>query len=125
MADISILIIDDIESNIMVLKYLLGRQNILVQWLTSTHDLWSTLDTMQNVDAIFLDLKMPDMNGTEVLSVIRRHPNFQQTKVIAYSVHVCALETALEMGFDGFIDKPVNARIFPEQLKQILEHEQV
>ncbi len=122
MPNTSVLIIDDIESNITVLKYLLGKENILVQWLTSTHDLWSRLDTMQKVDVVFLDMKMPKMNGIEVLSIIRSHPNFQKTKVIAYSVHICALETALEMGFDGFLDKPVNARAFPEQLKQILEH---
>jgi len=76
---------------------------------------------MQKVDVVFLDMKMPKMNGIEVLSVIKAHPNFQETKLIVYSVHICTLETALEMGFDGFMDKPVNASAFPEQLKQILE----
>jgi two-component system cell cycle response regulator DivK len=125
MSNTTVLIIDDNESNILVLEHLLRRQNIPAKWLTSTHDLSSKLDTLQSVKAVFLDLMMPETDGCKALSIIREHPNFKGAKVIAYSVHIRSLETAIQMGFDGFLDKPMNAKAFPEQLRQILESKSV
>jgi DNA-binding response OmpR family regulator len=57
-------------------------------------------------DLVILDIKMPKMNGLEVLKHIKG--NYPGTKVImltAYADLVNALESK-RLGADGFIDKP-------------------
>jgi two-component system cell cycle response regulator DivK len=74
---------------------------------------------------VFLDLEMPLTNGYVALKIIKTHLNFSTTKVVAYSVHVSELDVALDMGFDGFLGKPLNAEAFPDQLSRILNGDKV
>lgn len=78
-----------------------------------------------DIQVVFLDLEMPAINGYEALPIIKHHPNFAHTPVIAYSVHVSEMQRALDMGFDGFLGKPLSAEAFPDQLQRILNGEQV
>lgn len=119
------LIIDDNPTNILVLQQLLSIEDIASVAISSTRDLPFQLDSIINVAVVFLDLEMPVLNGYEAVSIIKNHPNFRMARVVAYSVHVSELNAALDMGFDGFLGKPLNAEAFPEQLARILNGERV
>ncbi|MCB9456416.1 MAG: response regulator [Anaerolineaceae bacterium] len=119
------LIIDDNSSNILVLRQLLTIEGVASLTLPTARDLIPQLDLLPDIDVVFLDLEMPIMDGYEAVSIIKSHPNFAATKVIAYSVHVSELNSALAMGFDGFLGKPLNAEAFPHHLQRILNGEQV
>lgn len=119
------LIVDDNLNNIRVLNQLLTMENIGTVRLSGTANLSNNLDSIEGIDVVFLDLEMPDSNGYEALQVIRAHPNFKSAKVVAYTVHVSEFNSALDMGFDAFLGKPVSAEAFPEQLKRILRGEKL
>jgi CheY-like chemotaxis protein len=119
------LIIDDNPSNILVLEQLLGIEDISSMRLSATADLAEQLDAIQKVEVVFLDLEMPRINGYEAVKIIKSHPNFRTAKVVAYSVHVSELNTAMDMGFDSFLGKPLNAESFPDQLQRILRGERI
>ena len=58
-----------------------------------------------NPDLLLLDLSMPNSNGTEAISIIkRRYPN---TKIVVLTVHKAEeyIRAALEAGADGYILK--------------------
>lgn len=119
------LIIDDNLNNALVLKQLLAIEGFDSISLSTLFNLDENLNAMRDVDIIFLDLEMPGGDGYRVLRHIRTFPNLRGAKVVAYSVHVSELDTALKSGFDGFIGKPVSAELFPQHLNQILSGEKV
>lgn len=119
------LIIDDNQTNILVLQQLLTMEGLTTFTMSNAKQLAFHLDSIKNIDVVFLDLEMPVVDGYAAVKVIKNHPNFLNTKVVAYSVHVSELHNAFEMGFDGFLGKPLNAEAFPEQLENILKGERV
>ncbi len=69
-------------------------------------------------DTILLDLKMPDMDGLELLGIIRRQ--LPQTKVIMLTGHGCreAGEQALTMGASAYLMKPVDFKVLLTTLEE-------
>jgi DNA-binding response OmpR family regulator len=70
---------------------------------------------------ILLDMDLPDLNG-KVVCVQLRTIVSKTTPVIAFTAEngAKAKRIALAFGCDDFISKPIDTRLFPHQLKQIL-----
>jgi CheY-like chemotaxis protein len=117
------LVIDDQTQNLKVLSQLLGRQGITCTEVSDPALLPSLLPTLEHVDIVFLDLEMPGIDGYTVKDMLRAH--FGNTPIIAYTVHISEMNVVQEMGFDGFIAKPVSSLRFPDQLARILKGEAV
>ncbi|TAL66871.1 MAG: response regulator [Bacteroidetes bacterium] len=73
---------------------------------------------------IIVDILLPDMNGTEILSVIRNQPDGGRVPVIAVTgfAHPSDREKYLAIGFDDYISKPVDTTTFANLVKQIIEN---
>jgi CheY-like chemotaxis protein len=58
--------------------------------------------------AVFLDLKLPRIDGLEVLAEIRKDPDLQrlQVDVLSASIRSADVEKALELGANSYIVKP-------------------
>lgn len=71
-----------------------------------------TMDRLieSNPDIMLLDLDMPDMNGFEVLSCIRRHEKYKYLAVIILTASEDPANKlkALELGATDFLSKPVD-----------------
>jgi two-component system, cell cycle response regulator DivK len=74
---------------------------------------------------ILMDLQLPKMSGFSATQIIKKNPATADTLVIALTAHAMEEErkNALEVGFDGFITKPINTRTFPEQVRELLEQD--
>jgi CheY-like chemotaxis protein len=61
------------------------------------------------VDLVLLDISLPEMDGTEVLRLIRADSSLQALPVIALTAHAMAgdRERYLEAGFDEYVSKPI------------------
>lgn len=73
-------------------------------------------------DILLLDLKMPEVDGFEILQALRRHPDFQRLPIIILTSSSDA-ETklkALEMGATDFLAKPVDASELALRLRNTL-----
>jgi hypothetical protein len=70
---------------------------------------------------ILLDLKLPKVNGLEVLEVIKRHPEFKTIPVVILttSSETSDMKTAYLLGVNSYIVKPVDFDKFIEVAKQI------
>lgn len=68
------------------------------------------LDRMEQVrpDIVFMDIRMPVMDGLEALRLIQENKAFEQVKVVAISASALEHEREefLQGGFEDFIDKP-------------------
>lgn len=70
---------------------------------------------------ILLDLKMPKVNGLEVLKVLKSHPQFKTIPVVVLttSSETSDVEQAYQLGANSYIVKPVDFEKFLEVAKQI------
>src|SRR5579859_6774357 len=58
---------------------------------------------------VLLDLKLPLMNGFEVLKWIRAHPHFKHLRVVVLTgaSHIRDVNEAYHLGADSFLVKPL------------------
>ena len=124
MAKAHALIIDDNAENIEVLARLLAANDVTHTAVLDTNQLENILQGAGRMDVIFLDIKMPKQNGYEILASLRTTFD-RRLPIVAYTVHSNEIATAREMGFDGFLAKPLNPQLFSTQLSQILSGESV
>jgi len=71
-------------------------------------------------DVILMDLQLPDMNGVEATRDLAAHERTAGIPVVAMSA--TPLEGSddwlEEAGFAGWLEKPINASRFPEQVRR-------
>lgn len=117
------LVIDDNTQNLKVLAQLLGKQGVTTTEVSVPTRLEGLLPTLPHIDVVFLDLEMPGLDGYRVKDLLRTH--LGDTPIVAYTVHVSEITVVRDMGFDGFLAKPLDSVRFPNQLARILNGEQV
>ena len=117
------LVIDDNTQNLRVLAQLLSKQGVTSTEVANPTKLANLLPTLDHVDVVFLDLEMPGLDGYHVKDMLRSQMG--STPIIAYTVHVSEMNAVRELGFDGFLGKPLDNARFPDQLARILNGEPV
>lgn len=70
-------------------------------------------------DLILLDLRLPDMDGTDVACRLRDGAETGRIPVVALSASPIAggSDWLLASGFDGYLQKPIDVRAFPQQVR--------
>ena len=102
-----ILVGDDDEDNLLLLSYALEPLNCAI--LTATDGVSAlSLSRTYQPDLILLDVLMPYMDGTEVVSQLRKDPKIKTTPVIAVTALAVVedRERLLLAGFNDYISKP-------------------
>jgi two-component system cell cycle response regulator DivK len=117
------LLIDDNSQNLKVLAQLLSKQGVTSTEVINPTKLQSVLPTLERVDVVFLDLEMPGLDGYSVKDLLKSQ--LGDAPIIAYTVHISEINVVRNLGFDGFLGKPLDQSRFPEQLARILNGEQV
>jgi signal transduction histidine kinase/DNA-binding response OmpR family regulator len=109
---LSVLLVDDDEYNVVVLKSLLPSPPLTVRTAVNGR---AALQLVQQArpDVIFLDLEMPIMGGLEALSRIRelqRERGEPPSRIAAFSAHDddATRRKSLEAGFDLYLAKPAS-----------------
>jgi two-component system, cell cycle response regulator DivK len=71
-------------------------------------------------DLILLDLRLPDMDGTEVARRLRSGAETGRIPVVALSASPSAggSDRLLATGFDGYLQKPIDVATFPDQVRR-------
>jgi len=116
-----VLYVDDNEVNLRVVAALLEALGIAVSCCISPEEALELLER-EAFDIIFTDIHMPEMSGFDVLREIRlrKGPN-RGAPVVALTADLSRDEAQYrELGFDGFVPKPVTLRPLSEMLLQIL-----
>ena len=102
-----VLIVDDSAINLKVAKKILEHESIEVDTALSGKE---CLEKVHNhYDMIFMDIMMPEMDGVETFRKLKEIDNFN-IPVIALTAdaEVGAKEKYLNIGFNGYIAKPIN-----------------
>ncbi|HEU5211461.1 MAG TPA: response regulator [Gaiellaceae bacterium] len=70
-------------------------------------------------DLVLTDIRMPDIDGTEVLRRLREDERTSAIRVVALTSSAMKgdRERFLADGFDGYLEKPIRVREFPDQVR--------
>ena len=101
------LVADDVAENREILSSMLSGIGVEVEVVENGKE---ALDRMEELlpDVVFLDIRMPVLDGLETLELVQEDERWRQVKVVAVSASVLDHERTefLQAGFDDFLDKP-------------------
>ncbi len=119
----TVLVIDDEQNLVKSIKRLLRRYGVDCLAAYSGEEAINALEEQAPVDAVFLDIKMPGMDGIRVLEVItKKWPDIPVIMMTAYATVEMAVD-AMKKGAMDFISKPFDHdEIIPVMLSKAVEH---
>lgn len=115
-------VVDDTTSILALFAALLEANGAQVFSAASGHDFLNSVEAA-SPDMILLDIQMPEMDGFEVIAKLQQLESIRDIPVIALTAHAMAgdRERIMEKGFSGYIAKPVDTRLFPDQVASIIQ----
>ena len=69
-------------------------------------------------DVVLMDIRLPDLDGTEALRCLKSDPATARIPVVALTGIAGAREAFLEAGFAGTIEKPFDVQELPDQVRR-------
>lgn len=124
--DARILVVDDTDINLLVMRNLLKKTQIQIDTASSGSEAL-TLNSSNTYDALFIDHMMPDMDGLETLKELRGSGHNLNAPAIALTANAIsgAREMYIEAGFDGYLSKPVESEKLEMLLMNILPQNKI
>ncbi len=120
------LIIEDTPDNMKIITFILNKNNIkTVEAQTGRKGVELAL-VHPRPDFIILDIQLPDINGDEVLRIIRSSEANGSIPIIAMTSYAMSGDRTrlLAAGCSGYIEKPIDPLLVMDQIREILQQEQ-
>lgn len=117
----TILIIEDNEQNLYLMRFLLERNDYAVEEARSGREGLAVAARVRP-DLILLDIQLPEMDGYCVARELRKQEGQKLTPIVVVTSYAMVgdREKALESGATGYIEKPINPDTFIDQLRRHL-----
>jgi len=109
-SQITILIGEDERINFRLLEVMLSKTNVKILHGVTGVETFQLYKSNPQIDLILMDIKMPEMDGCEVMREIRKFN--QEVPIIAQSAYSLEAEKerSFEAGCDAYITKPINKK---------------
>ncbi|MCK4754193.1 MAG: sigma-54-dependent Fis family transcriptional regulator, partial [Calditrichia bacterium] len=121
MSEFRILLIDDEPAQITSIKSFLKRRDYVILTASSGQEGLSFIND-GNVDLVFTDFRMPEMNGLEVVQKIKKiNPEIPVVVITAFSDTEVAVKVMKEGAFD-YLSKPVDLEELELLVRKAKEH---
>ena len=117
----NILIVDDSKFNRDILKEILGEKYNYLEAENGNQAIQMIGENI-GIDLMLLDINMPQMNGFEVLKIMKRSQCIEETPVIMISSEesVDTMREAYEMGITDYITRPFDSVIVKKRVQNTL-----
>lgn len=116
-----ILVIEDDEMNLKLVKILLQKEGYEVFGITNAEDgLKKVLE--DDFDLILMDIQLPKMDGLTLTRIIKENPLKRNIPIVALTAFAMKgdKEKAIESGCNGYIEKPIDTQKFILQVRKFL-----
>ena len=118
-----VLVVDDDERNRKLAQDVLRRSGLRTLEAASGR---AAIELARDrlPDVVLLDLRLPDMEGTDVARALRTEVRTAHIPVVAVSAlrYPDVGARLLADGFSGYLEKPIDVRTFPEQVRGYCRH---
>jgi len=122
MAGELILIVEDNEKNLKLARDLLQYQGFRTLEAGNATD-GIALAEQHGPALVLMDIQLPDMDGITALGKLRGSPATADIPVVALTAFAMRQdeERLLAAGFDGYLSKPIDIRVFSDQVRRYCE----
>jgi len=120
----SVLIVDDVETNLYVAKGLLAPYDLSVATAGSGHDAIEKIKSGNVYDIVFMDHMMPIMDGIETTQKLRSMGYTRPIVALTANAVAGQAEEFLMSGFDDYISKPIDIRQLNLLLNRLIRDKQ-
>lgn len=117
-----ILVVEDEQDTADLLKQVLEREGFSVLQAKDGRQASSLIGTSAPPSLVLLDLVVPYVSGSELLKLIRDHPDWCQTPVIVVSAdsYEPDIQQALHQGATAYVTKQKGSAGLIEAMKRVL-----
>jgi CheY-like chemotaxis protein len=121
-------IVEDNPANRVVYQIMMMRNGAKVTFDRWGQDTLAKMKQSGTIHLIILDLMLPKGNsGFDIFDDIRAVSEYSEIPIVAVSASdpASAIPKAQQLGFSGFIAKPINDDIFPDQMLRLMAGEKI
>ncbi len=111
---------DDFRNRLLVQRILVAYGYTVVEAETGTDGI--RLAQEVDPDLILMDINLPEMDGYEATAHLKTIDKLADVPIIAMTANVMKgdREKTLEAGCDGYIQKPIDVDLLPDQIEKFL-----
>ncbi len=115
-----VLIVEDNPDNMLTVKAILENKYILLEAGDGAQGI--IMANIHKPHLILMDIALPGVDGIEAFKVIRNNGQLAHIPIVALtaSAMISERETILAHGFDGYIVKPIDEKVFFNTINQVL-----
>lgn len=116
-----ILIVEDDPAIATTLKFSLEKEGYQVVWVDTVAKVAPSLASLPRLDAVVLDVGLPDGDGFGVCQMIRLHATHRHVPILFLTARADEIDRilGLELGADDYMPKPFSPRELIARLKAI------
>jgi len=117
------LIIEDTPDNMELITFLLRKNGYATIWAETGRKGVELALAEPRPDFVILDIQLPDIEGTEVLKIIRESEANGSIPIIAMTSYAMSgdRDRLLAAGCNGYIEKPIDPLTVMDQIREVLE----
>ncbi len=111
-SELRILAVDDIETNLEVLKLFIMNQypKAVLDMALGGYEAVGMYKT-GSYDIVFLDLKMPGLNGFDVFEKLKEIKTLPPVYALTADVYKDTFDKVMKAGFNGMLEKPISPNV--------------
>jgi CheY-like chemotaxis protein len=116
----TILVVEDNPDNMITVRALLANTCTIIEAVNGYESI--AMAEQHKPNLILMDIALPDIDGIEAFKTIRNNAKLQHIPVIALTASAMTRdrEAILAHGFDAYISKPIDEKIFFKIINQTL-----
>jgi len=118
----SVLVVDDVESNIYVAKGMMAPYGLKIDIAVSGLEAVEKVKNGNVYDIIFMDHMMPNMDGIEAVRIIREMGYTHTIIALTANALFGRAKMFLQNGFDSFLSKPIDSRELNSILNEFIKN---
>lgn len=117
-----VLVVEDEFDSIQMVSKILQHYGATVHVARNGHECMELIEEV-NPTLVIMDLALPEMDGWETLSQIRRHHAMSDVPVVAITAYhsVSVAEDAASAGFNAYFPKPLDTASIIRQLAEVID----
>jgi two-component system, cell cycle response regulator DivK len=116
-----ILVVDDNDMNVKLLRWLLEKHGYAVR---TASDAKSARESVRAVrpQLVLMDIQLPDVDGLQLTREFKADPALKSVPIVAVTSYAMKgdRQKTVDAGCDGYITKPIDTQQFPLEIEKYL-----
>ncbi len=124
MAGDSILVVDDNELNLRLLRWLLQKNGYEVHTATDAQTARVSIRAV-HPRLVLMDIQLPDVDGLSLTREFKADPELRDIPIVAVTSYAMRgdQQKTIDAGCDGYITKPIDTKLFPLEIARYLRRD--